>query len=41
MAKLKDLAAQEEKLAGGHRACSGCGATVAVRQVLMAAQQPL
>jgi len=41
MAKLKELAAQEEKFAGGHRACAGCGATIVARQVLLAAEQPV
>lgn len=37
MAVLKDFAKNEELLSGGHRACSGCGATVVARQVLMVA----
>lgn len=41
MAKLKELAAGEEKFVGGHRACPGCGATMAARMVLMAAEQPV
>ncbi len=32
--KLKDIAQQEELLQGGHRLCAGCGASVAVRQIL-------
>jgi pyruvate ferredoxin oxidoreductase beta subunit len=37
MANIKDLAKQKELFTGGHRACSGCGATIIARQVLMAA----
>jgi pyruvate ferredoxin oxidoreductase beta subunit len=35
MANLKELTHLSERLAGGHRLCAGCGASVAVRQVLM------
>ena len=35
--KLKDLTHKEELLTGGHRLCAGCGASIAVRQVLLAA----
>jgi pyruvate ferredoxin oxidoreductase beta subunit len=41
MANIKELAAQKEKFLGGHRACAGCGATIAARQVLLAARQPV
>ncbi|GAB4278637.1 MAG: thiamine pyrophosphate-dependent enzyme [Coriobacteriia bacterium] len=37
MANLKELTHLEERLAGGHRLCAGCGASIAVRQVLMGA----
>lgn len=37
--KLKDLAEKEEILRGGHRLCAGCGASVAVRQILMGLPQ--
>jgi len=37
--KLKDLTHKEELLSGGHRLCAGCGASVAVRQVLLAAPE--
>lgn len=37
MATLKELTQSEERLAGGHRLCAGCGASIAVRQVMMAA----
>ena len=35
--RLKDISKQRELLSGGHRACAGCGCTVAVRQMLLAA----
>lgn len=34
--KLSDLTHKEELLTGGHRLCAGCGAPIAVRQVLHA-----
>lgn len=37
MATLKELAARNEGLVGGHRACAGCGASASLRQVLLAA----
>ena len=37
MAGVKDYAKQPELFTGGHRACSGCGAVIVARQVLMAA----
>ncbi|MDR3308310.1 MAG: hypothetical protein LBS58_05370 [Coriobacteriales bacterium] len=37
MANIKELSRQKERLCGGHRLCGGCGASVAVRQVLMGA----
>ena len=37
MATIKELTAIPERLAGGHRLCPGCGASVAVRQIMMAA----
>jgi pyruvate ferredoxin oxidoreductase beta subunit len=37
MANLKELTRVEDRLAGGHRLCAGCGASIAVRQILMAA----
>jgi pyruvate ferredoxin oxidoreductase beta subunit len=37
MASLKELTHRPERLAGGHRLCAGCGASIAVRQVLMGA----
>lgn len=38
---LKDLAEKPDVLCPGHRLCAGCGAGVAVRQVMMAADKPL
>jgi len=35
--KLKDLAQKPQVLMGGHRLCAGCGAPIAVRQILMGA----
>ncbi len=35
--KLKDLVKKEDVLTSGHRLCAGCGAPVAVRQILMGA----
>lgn len=37
MASLKELTHNPDRLAGGHRLCSGCGASIAVRQILLAA----
>ncbi len=37
MATLKELTRNEDRLAGGHRLCAGCGASIAVRQILLAA----
>ena len=37
MANLMELTHNPEGLAGGHRVCAGCGASIAVRQVLLAA----
>jgi len=37
MANLKELSKIPERLSGGHRLCAGCGASVAVRQVLLGA----
>lgn len=37
MATIKELTAIPERLVGGHRLCPGCGASVAVRQIMMAA----
>ena len=37
MANLKELSHREDRLAGGHRLCAGCGASIAVRQILLGA----
>ncbi len=39
--KLKDLSKKPELLAGGHRMCAGCIAPTAVRQILLAAENPV
>jgi len=41
MANIKELSKLPERLSGGHRLCSGCGASVAVRQVLMGTKDPV
>jgi pyruvate ferredoxin oxidoreductase beta subunit len=37
MANIRELSHNKEGLVGGHRLCAGCGASVAVRQVMLAA----
>jgi pyruvate ferredoxin oxidoreductase beta subunit len=37
VANLKELTHNKDLLAGGHRLCAGCGASIAVRQVMLAA----
>ncbi len=37
MATIKELSRREDRLAGGHRLCAGCGASIAVRQILLGA----
>ncbi|MGC1120148.1 MAG: thiamine pyrophosphate-dependent enzyme [Candidatus Methanofastidiosia archaeon] len=41
MVSLKKLSEKEELLAPGHRLCAGCGASIIVRQVLLAAEDPV
>ncbi len=41
MATIKELSHKEERLTGGHRLCAGCGASIAVRQVLLGADGPV
>ena len=41
MANIKELSKIPERLTGGHRLCSGCGASIAVRQVLMGTTSPV
>ncbi|HEY5548250.1 MAG TPA: thiamine pyrophosphate-dependent enzyme [Coriobacteriia bacterium] len=37
MATIRELSHREDRLEGGHRLCAGCGASIAVRQVLLGA----
>jgi len=37
MANIRELSRNKEGLAGGHRLCAGCGASITVRQVMLAA----
>jgi pyruvate ferredoxin oxidoreductase beta subunit len=39
--RLRDIAAAPELFASGHRACSGCTSMNAVRQILLALEQPV
>jgi len=41
MVTLKELTHREDGLAGGHRLCAGCGASIVVRQVLLASDKPV
>lgn len=41
MASLKELSTRKEPLTGGHRMCPGCGAPIAVRQILLASKDPV
>jgi pyruvate ferredoxin oxidoreductase beta subunit len=41
MANIKELSKTPERLTGGHRLCSGCGASIAVRQILMGTTSPV
>jgi pyruvate ferredoxin oxidoreductase beta subunit len=41
MTTLKELSRREERFTGGHRLCSGCGAGIVARQVLLAADGPV
>jgi len=41
MPSLKELSKKKELLSGGQRLCAGCGASIIVRQILMAADDPL
>ncbi|OGH97994.1 MAG: pyruvate ferredoxin oxidoreductase [Candidatus Margulisbacteria bacterium GWF2_38_17] len=41
MATLKELASKEEKLAGGHTSCAGCGYPSIIRLIMQAAKYPL
>ena len=39
MANIKEISKRPDGLAPGHRLCGGCGASIAVRQVLMGANE--
>jgi pyruvate ferredoxin oxidoreductase beta subunit len=39
--RLKELAKGEDRFVHGHRMCSGCGAPIVVKQVLMATDYPI
>lgn len=41
MATLKELARREDRFTGGHRACAGCSVPFLVRQILLAAKEPV
>ena len=41
MAKLKELSKKRDILSPGHRLCAGCGASIAVRQILSASDDPV
>ncbi|MEE9500400.1 MAG: thiamine pyrophosphate-dependent enzyme [Candidatus Omnitrophota bacterium] len=41
MANIKELSKIPERLTGGHRLCAGCGASIAVRQILMGTTSPV
>ena len=41
MPSLKELVKKEERLSRGHRLCPGCGASIIVRQILLAAEDPV
>jgi len=41
MAKIKELAKKRDVLSPGHRLCAGCGASIAVRQILSASDDPV
>ncbi len=41
MASLRELAKKKNLLTGGHRLCAGCGASITIRQVLLASNYPL
>ncbi len=39
--RLRELAKGDERISHGHRMCSGCGAPIVVKQVLMATDYPI
>jgi pyruvate ferredoxin oxidoreductase beta subunit len=38
---IKELSRKEDRLSSGHRLCAGCGASIIVRQVLLAIDKPV
>ncbi|MDI6788406.1 MAG: thiamine pyrophosphate-dependent enzyme, partial [Planctomycetota bacterium] len=38
---LKELSKKEELFASGHRLCAGCGAAIAMRQIMLATEDPV
>lgn len=38
---IKELSKKEDLLSGGHRLCAGCGASIVLRQALLAAKTPV
>ena len=41
MATLKELSQRPERLSSGHRLCAGCGASIAVKQILLGTDKPV
>ncbi len=41
MVRLKEVSKKQEILSPGHRLCAGCGASIAVRQILTACDDPI
>ncbi len=41
MATIKELSQIPERLVSGHRLCAGCGASIAVRQILLGTKDPV
>ena len=41
MPTLKELARMPDRITGGHRLCPGCGAPIAVRQILRGTDKPV
>jgi len=41
VANIKELSKSQIRLTGGHRLCSGCGASIVARQVLMGTTSPV
>ncbi|MBI2372077.1 MAG: pyruvate ferredoxin oxidoreductase [Deltaproteobacteria bacterium] len=41
MASLREISERPDRLSPGHRLCAGCGASIVVRQVLLACEEPV